>query len=452
VQVILVRVGVDHSFGQWNAPVDAATGKFVYVPIPEKAGTAFHVGCERPYTAIVPAIEAFAQETGVPIALPDHLAKRAMHLDPDFEYLTYGDVGSRRGSHIRELKEDDALVFYAGLKPCQSCEHKLIYAFIGLMVVDEVVDAASVARQRRDENAHTRKIKMGATDIVVRGKPGVSGRLQRCLPIGEYRDRAYRIRHDLLEAWGGLTVKDGYIQRSARPPRFSDPARFMAWWATQQPSLIELNNPNAEPERVVIVHLRQPRRNDPNEMRSDPFYEFGSFGCTGCHRKNLMNPKKLHELDRARLAFVQGGRGEFRLIMLTPPARTLKRDGVCEVKWEPTTQPFRFNQAPLIIDRDGNTDFPALKHMIQVTDRTTWLGRFSSKFRSSRKALRSHVAAEMCQVYRRIHAKTTPAGFATSYVQTLPFPPNIIDTDRSGTYRRLLRMKKANGHRHKSRC
>jgi hypothetical protein len=40
--------------------------------------------------------------------------------------------------------------------------------------------------------------------------------------------------------------------------------------------------------RVIIVMLRQPRLDDPNEMRTDPLWEFGSFGCTGCHRKSLM--------------------------------------------------------------------------------------------------------------------------------------------------------------------
>lgn len=452
MQAILVRVGVDHSYGQWNAPADPGSGQFVYVPIPEKAGTGFHPGCERPYAAIVPVIEAFAQATGMPIALPDHLSKRSMHLDPDFEHLTYGDVGSRRGSHIRELKEDDVLVFYAGLKPCRPCEHKLIYAIIGLMVVDEVVDAAAVTTRRRDENAHTRKLKMGATDIVVRAKPEVSGRLERFIPIGEYRDRAYRVRNDLLKAWGGLSVNDGYIQRSARPPRFNNPSRFMAWWAMQEPSLIELNNPVAEPDRVVIVHLRQPRRNDPNEMRSDPFYEFGSFGCTGCHRKNLMNPKKLHELDGARLAFVQGGRGQFRLVMLTPPARAVKHDEVCELEWEPTAPPFRFDHAPLIIDQDGNTDFPALKHLIRVVDRTTWPARFSSKFRSSRTPLRSDIADEMCRVYQQLRTEAHPECFAASYEHALPYPPNIIDPDRQGTYQRLIKMKKAGGHQKKSRC
>jgi hypothetical protein len=65
--------------------------------------------------------------------------------------------------------------------------------------------------------------------------------------------------------------------------------------------------------RVIVVHLRQPKRGDPGESRSDPFYEFGSFGCTKCHSRNLMHPRRAHELDGARFAFAQGGRLGFRL-------------------------------------------------------------------------------------------------------------------------------------------
>jgi len=76
----------------------------------------------------------------------------------------------------------------------------------------------------------------------VRGRAGSSGRLQRCLPIGEYRDRAYRVRRDLLEQWGGLSVKDGYLQRSARLPRFLDAERITGWFASQRPILMQANN------------------------------------------------------------------------------------------------------------------------------------------------------------------------------------------------------------------
>jgi len=44
-------------------------------------------------------------------------------------------------------------------------------------------------------------MKIGEPDIVVRAKSGVSGRLTQCIPIGEWRDRAYRVRKDLLKTW-----------------------------------------------------------------------------------------------------------------------------------------------------------------------------------------------------------------------------------------------------------
>jgi len=50
------------------------------------------------------------------------------------------------------------------------------------------------------------------------------------------------VRCDLLEEWGGLSVRDGYLQRSARLPRFLDPPRFMAWLESQEPVLVQANN------------------------------------------------------------------------------------------------------------------------------------------------------------------------------------------------------------------
>ncbi len=60
--------------------------------------------------------------------------------------------------------------------------------------------------------------------------------------------------------------------------------------------------PTPKRERVFVVMLRQPRRADSNEMRTDPFWEFGSFGLTGCHQRNLLHPKRAGELSGARLA------------------------------------------------------------------------------------------------------------------------------------------------------
>jgi hypothetical protein len=140
------------------------------------------------------------------------------------------------------MAEGDVLVFYGGLRPVHACEHKLIYALVGLFVVADVASVTHVPARRWHENAHVRKATRRASDIVVRAKPDVSGRFDRCIPIGEWRGGAYRVRPDVLRAWGGLSVKDGYIQRSAVPPTFSEPIRFLSWLERQGVQRIARNN------------------------------------------------------------------------------------------------------------------------------------------------------------------------------------------------------------------
>lgn len=234
--VLLVRVGADQSSagGSWNGPVDSGTGRFAYVPIPESREV--HAGLETPYAVVAPALASFGLE------LPDHLRGRRMHLDPDFEQLTYGDRGERAKQIRTILGPDDIIVFYAGLAEARR-PGPLVYALIGLLVIEEIVAALDVPSAHWHCNAHCRRLLAPtATDIVVRGRADGSGRFARCLPIGEYRDRAYRVRRDLLAEWGGLSVRDGYLQRSARLPRFLEPARFIAWLEQQRPTITHANN------------------------------------------------------------------------------------------------------------------------------------------------------------------------------------------------------------------
>lgn len=242
---LLVRIGVDQAYGGWNAPVDAE-GRFVYVPIPEKRGTPFHPGLERRYGELLPALQRFCAEHDCDLCgdlrFPQDLLDHSMHLDPDFECLTYGDEGARRGAAMVNLVDGDLLIFYAGLRPIHCCEDRLIYALLGMYVVQEVVSVGGVPPHRWYENAHVRKAKRSETDIVVRAKPDVSGRFDRCVPIGEWRSGAYRVRKDVLDAWGGLSVKDGFIQRSAVPPGFNRPSKFLNWLQKQDIRLIARNN------------------------------------------------------------------------------------------------------------------------------------------------------------------------------------------------------------------
>ena len=241
----LVRIGVDQVYGRWNAPVDPATGEFVYVPIPDGDAKLYASGLKREYGEFVEPLSEFSRRfpEGHPssVALPRVLLTKKLHLDPDFDYLTYGDNGARRGAGISKLERDDLVVFYAGLRPI-TARAGLVYALVGILVVDEIIAARTVETARRMENAHTRWSSIAAEDIVVRGRRRLSGRFDRCVPIGEFRDRAYRVRTELESAWGGLSVKDGYIQRSAVPPAFLAPQLFYEWFIEQDVKLLRRNN------------------------------------------------------------------------------------------------------------------------------------------------------------------------------------------------------------------
>jgi hypothetical protein len=246
VKGFLVRIGIDLAYGGWNAPVDPATGEFVYLPIPESTRTRFQPGCEHRFVDVLPHLQQFCGCRHIDPQKyhggDDGFLDSAMHLDPDFQHLTYGDDGSRRGAGLKELVAGDFVVFYAGLRPVSECGHKLLYSLVGFYDIAEVVQIATVQSSRWHENAHTRKLEHYPHDIVVRAKAGCSGRLERSIPIGEWRSGAYRVRNDLLETWGGLSVKDGFIQRSAVPPSFFHPEKFRDWLRKQNISLVERNN------------------------------------------------------------------------------------------------------------------------------------------------------------------------------------------------------------------
>ena len=163
-----------------------------------------------------------------------------MHLDPDFENLTYGDCHPR-SLPINDLQQGDFLVFYAGLRSIKVPQNCLCYAIIGFYVVNDIVRADSIPSNRWHENAHTRR-KECRDDTVVRAQKGSSGRLARCIDIGEFRNHAYRVQSSVLAEWGGLSVTDGYIQRSARLPHFRDPASFVKWFQSKKPDFMERNN------------------------------------------------------------------------------------------------------------------------------------------------------------------------------------------------------------------
>jgi hypothetical protein len=235
--VLLVRVGADQTEGggHWNAPIDPESGQFVYVPIPESKP--LRDGFARPYSMLVPALANLGQ------SLPAHLSDRTMHLDPDFEFLTYGDRGAKGRQLASTLGRGDLIVFYSGLRAIGN-SGQLVYAIIGLLTVDRIDLASEQPKSVWHQNAHTRReLSSDADDIIVVGAKRYSGRLSRAIPIGEYRVGAYRVTEPLLRFWGGLSARDGFLQRSGVFPALLEPKKFIRWWATQNVELVAENNP-----------------------------------------------------------------------------------------------------------------------------------------------------------------------------------------------------------------
>ena len=195
---------------------------------------------------------------------------------------------------------------------------------------------------------------------------------------------------------------------------------------------------SVQPARVYMIHLRRPhpKSTRPDDKRSDPFWEFGSFGLNNCHQKNVLNPRHMQEVEGARLAFAQGGKKGMRLLFITGPIHVEAHKRFREAHWAPGAMPFKYPEAPLIVDEKGHSDFPKLKHYISGTRRSGWQAKFSSPFRARSTPLPRALAAELLRNYDKKRSETR--SFARTYEEALPSPPPTVDRDRAATYKELL--------------
>lgn len=247
-KILLVRVGIDTTQVNWNSPVNTKTGDFVYIPIIEEKKN-IKLNYVYPFNHFIADLKKFSLRNGLigkdEIRLPDELKDKYTHLDPDFNFLTYGDNSKQRGKELREeFGKGDCIVFYSGMKPIkeEEYEYPLFYAIIGFYEIERITTAGELNEYDRIINAHTRRNEIIKEDVIVIANPEKSGRLERCIEIGEYREKSYRIKKDLLEKWGGITNNNGYIQRSAYPPKFKEPDKFLDWFYSQDIRLVNQNN------------------------------------------------------------------------------------------------------------------------------------------------------------------------------------------------------------------
>lgn len=192
--------------------------------------------------------------------------------------------------------------------------------------------------------------------------------------------------------------------------------------------------------RIFFVHLRRPDKSDPYEQRADPFYEFGSFGCTGCHSKNLLHPRNARKLEGARLAFVQGGTEGSRLVFLTPPITITVRNESCEARWKQEEMPFKYTAAPILIHNDGSSDFETVRRFILSRKNSQTLeSRLASLLRSRTQETSEQMATQIVAVYTNMRADVPRSAIAKHYEEALPYEPNNIDRKRKKTYASLVR-------------
>jgi hypothetical protein len=201
-------------------------------------------------------------------------------------------------------------------------------------------------------------------------------------------------------------------------------------------------------DRVIIVHLRRPTA-EPSEKRSDPFWELGSFGTTGCHSKNLMNPKNEGRLKGARLAFAQGGKQGTRLVYLTPPVKIVNHGGRIEALWAPQ-KPFRYGSAPILVSNTSKSHFPHFAATIETVGRTTPEGQFASNFKSRTSCIAEGLASELIHIYARKRKEAQRSDIARFYEDALPWPPPLVDRNREQTYTQCL--NEARGSKPRSEC
>nr|WP_199174724.1 hypothetical protein [Halegenticoccus soli] len=103
---IAINVAANTNLPGFRGPI-GPSGRFEYVPIPERAATRG-------------AVPTYA-DLDLRIEIPDGVADVPVHLDPEFatypscERYTYGDEHGVKAGPLSELKPDDSLFFYATL-------------------------------------------------------------------------------------------------------------------------------------------------------------------------------------------------------------------------------------------------------------------------------------------------------------------------------------------------
>ena len=88
-------------------------------------------------------------------------------------------------------------------------------------------------------------------------------------------------------------------------------------------------------ENIYSIYLRRPKTK--SDSRDDPFYDRGDFGSTGCHSKNILNPRYKNKFKEgnAKLCFMQGGSENTKIVYITPSlSKVIEKKDILILKWD----------------------------------------------------------------------------------------------------------------------
>lgn len=204
--------------------------------------------------------------------------------------------------------------------------------------------------------------------------------------------------------------------------------------------------------RLFVVHLRRPY--GANDRRADQFWEYGSFGLTGCHRANLLHPSRSRIRTGDQLAFVQGGPTGMRLLLVTSPVQCsvwgdAAEAALLEVTWDRRARPLRYGPtAPLLAGRaeQVSTDLPELRKYLHDVARVSARAKFSSRFRARCEPLPTELAAELHSAFQRAVASAASEDFVRNYTDAVPgIHSRHQGADRRGQFQALKVDLRASG-------
>ena len=217
-KAMLLRVGIDKSSDGILGPI-FSDGSFEYIPLSEKDENSIE---KRTYHDLI----GFNNDQ-ISKYLPEQVAIRRVHMDPEFINFTYGDEG-KKATYLRKLNNNDLVVFYAGLKPYKTDKYPEALYIIGYFTISNIIDFKNmknenynikVIRKQYPHNSHPKRSNTKDMVLVV-GDPEKSKLLEKAIQISQKKlNKIGRNYHAVSPEMENLLGIKGSIQRSI-PPRF----------------------------------------------------------------------------------------------------------------------------------------------------------------------------------------------------------------------------------------